>query len=171
MESRQLLNAHIPEVKHAHMQIAAASAHEHKASKDVKDFVGFLTGLAPYTPNPFNNLLGTQSYTAVGKETDGTASLVGTDSYSKTLDSKTRIYKVVYYAGSWTFTLSTGSTIAISGVGYGENPTVPGPYRTDIFGEAIGISGSLTGRRYSFRAEILGNEVNNAVSIKYSLKL
>jgi hypothetical protein len=179
LETRQLLNAHVPHSPA--VQVAAASSHaihQHApavhaaatAPKVIHQISGTLTGQGVYTEDTVNTALGTDTYSVTGKTNHGVVTLASQDSVNSPLVTATT-YHDVYYGGDATLTLQDGSTIAISYIGSGHSSSLNGKYTATFKGVATGSSGAELGQQYSFTASVVGNSANNnAVTIKFSLK-
>jgi hypothetical protein len=157
LESRELLNAHLPHHEFAHVEKQATSSHIR--------ITGTLSGTATYTTDPSNPDAGADSYSLSGSTTGGPATVTGTDSrveYGITPSS----FKDAYYAGNWTMSLGNGSTLAIAYIGTDTEPTGNGPYTSHLKGEAVGTSGPLLGQMFSFTAK---GSVSTANGIRHNI--
>jgi hypothetical protein len=164
LESRHLLNAHVPHQPAVH--VAAAP----KAPKPHHEISGTLTGVSPFTLNPNNSNQGYDTYSATAPTKNGVAQYFGTDAFTSTPVSATQDHDT-YFNGSTVLYLAGNNDISISYVGVGTYPlSGSGPYTETFKGEAIGITGSLEGHEYSFNANLTGNADTDAVKIKFTLK-
>ncbi len=163
LESRELLNAHMPHHDFAHVAKVATPSH--------MQINGTLSGTAPFTTDPTNPNAGADSYFLSGSSSTGATAATGTDSWmGYPVSSST--YKDLYYGGSWTMTLGNGSTVAISYVGSGKEPISGGPWTSSVAGRAIGTSGSLVGHAFAFTAKVSGNSdsANDPLTLHFKLK-
>ncbi len=161
LESRELLNAHMPHHDFAHVAKVAMSSH--------MQISGTLNGTSPYTTDPTNPEAGGDSYAMSGNTSAGQATVSGTDDWMGLAKNATTETDA-YYGGDWTMTLSNGSMIAITYVGTGKYPVTSGPWTLHAHGEAIGISGSLTGHEFSFTANSSGVSTNDLITTHFKLK-
>jgi hypothetical protein len=169
LESRNLMNAHLPLHPAAHVA-ALATTPAHTNFKAPHQLSGTVTGLSTYTTNPLNANQGYDTYVASTPTAHGVAKYIGTDSFTSTLSNPTT-FNDTYFNGFTVLYLADGNNLSISYVGNGKSPaSANGNYTASFKGEAIGIDGPLTGHVYHFTAKLTGNETTSAVSIKFSLK-
>lgn len=176
LESRHLLNAHVPHHPAAHVSQHSTShvtAEATKSSAPTKAphvISGTLTGIGPGTANPSNSNQGIDTYYATAKTKNGVATYYGTDGFTSTPINATSV-KDTYFNGSTVLYLAGNNEVAINYVGHGPYPTQShGSYSASFTGEAIGITGSVTGHVYSFKATLKGDAATNDISIKFTLK-
>lgn len=190
LEARNLLNAHVPSHPAAHVAHIAAlpsptpppistkppkplpppPLHPPKAPKAPHEISGTVTGLSTYTLNPNNGNQGYDVYNASAPAKGGVAEYIGTDSFTSRPISPTT-YSDTYFNGFTVLYLAGNNDVSISYVGTGHSPVQNnGNYTATLTGEAIGITGFLTGHEYSFKATVAGNETTDAVTIKFTLK-
>ncbi len=163
LESRELLNAHFghPEIAHGHF--AQAYAHTPQVIK------GTLSGNSSYTTDPLNSETGGDTYSLSGRTSAGQAGLTGTDTWAGTIINPST-EKDLYFAGDWTMTMSNGSAIKIAYTGSGISSTSStGPWNEKLTGTAVGITGSLLGKKFQFSAFGQGNFASTATTFKISL--
>jgi hypothetical protein len=155
LESRELLKAHIPKPQIAHVaQIGLRS----------RTITGTLNGVSSYT----GNLTGSDTYSLAGKTSAGTVGVTGTDNFSSTLLNPS-IYRDLYFAGAWTMQMNNGSTVQIVYTGAGKSSATSGQFFENIKGTAIGTSGSLMGKRFSFLGTVSGPGTTPATTLKFRL--
>jgi hypothetical protein len=94
--------------------------------------------------------------------------IAGTDTFSSVLATPST-YRDYYYAGSWTMTMSNGSTVQIAYTGAGPRSAGDGSFIENLKGTAIGISGALTGKRFSFSGTASGPGTTPSTTLKFKL--
>jgi hypothetical protein len=166
LESRALLNAHLP-----HLPIAQVTS-IHADTKALKPITGTLTGMQ----NPGGFLPNSRSFpvtwSAKGSSTVGpvavTASYLGTGD----LTSSAKIAKISYTDGSGTLTLGNGSTLALTFTGSRQTTLglKPHPVTYKFNGTATVESGPNTGHVDRFTAS--DTEPNNPIvlTVRFTLK-
>jgi hypothetical protein len=178
LESRQLLNAHVPHQPSVQISLPAhaiqapheSSVHAASASKQaIHQISGTLTGQGLYTEDTVNLDLGTDAYVVQGKTNQGIVSLTAQDSVDSPAITRTT-FQDTYSGGSATLTLKNGSTIGITYHGSGSSSALVPQYTATFKGQAIGTSGSQLGHKFSFTATVAGNQANADVSFKITLK-
>jgi hypothetical protein len=167
LESRQLLNAHLPHHPAAHVASVATHA--------IHQISGTLTGTSTYVENTDSTSLlafGTDTYSLSGKTNHGAVVFTSQDSVISDTTSPTT-FRDTYYGGNATLTLSDGSTVAIAYVASGHSST-DNAYTATYQGKAIGTSGAEKGHVYSFTASIKAvaqpSLVDQNVTFKFALK-
>jgi hypothetical protein len=176
LESRHLLTAHV--THHPAVHVAATPAplkplvppKPPAPPKAPHEIAGTLVGLETGTSNPNNSIQGYDTYSASASTKSGTATYFGTDAYTSTMISPST-YEDTYFNGTTVLYLAGGNDVSINYVGKGPYPAADtGPFSATLKGEAIGITGALTGHAYSFTATLEGDAVTGAVAIKFTLK-
>jgi hypothetical protein len=156
LELRELLNAHLPRP-----QAATIAQTFIRLSRPI---TGTLNGVSSYV----GGFTGTDSYSFSGRTSAGQAGVGGTDSYSSTLKNPST-YSNYYFAGDWTMTLNSGSTVKIVYTGSGPSNVTTGKFVDRLKGTAIGISGALTGKTYSFIGKAWGPGTTPATTLTFRL--
>jgi hypothetical protein len=167
LESRHLLNAHVPHSPAVHV---AATPKPPAPPKAPHEIAGTLHGLTVYTLNPNNGNQGYDTYSASAPAKGGVATYYGTDSYTS-VQVNPKTFEDTYFNGFTVLYLAGGNDVSINYVGKGPYPASDvGTYSATLKGEAIGITGSLTGHEYAFNATLTGNAANADFTIKFTLK-
>jgi hypothetical protein len=176
LETRNLLNAHVPHAAEVHVaavHVKADQATPPPAPKPPKAphvISGTLTGIVTTIVNPNNIIQGYETYAASAPAKSGTATYYGIDSFSGVQVSPST-FNDTYFNGTTVLYLAGGNDVSINYVGKGPYPASnTGPYSASFKGEAIGITGALTGHEYAFKAALTGDATTGAVSIKFTLK-
>jgi hypothetical protein len=173
LESRNLLNAHVPHAAEVHVAAVHVKAEQTtaapKPAKAPHELSGTVTGLSTYTSNPNNANQGYDFYSTASLVKSGTATYIGTDSFTSTPVSPST-YKDTYFDGFTVLDLPGVGDISISYVGTGKSTVTNGPYTATFTGEAAAITGPFIGHEYAFKATLTGNETSGAVTLKFTLK-
>jgi len=173
LESRALLNAHLPQSPIVHV----ASLHA-EASK-TKPITGTLSGTqtfdAPSASNPPGPLGPALTFSASGSSTVGTVTLTARSHDQVTLLNNRTTVKSTYPDGSGTLKLGDGSTLTLTYTGTRVNQTTvvgkPTPRATYSYkGKATVESGTNSGRVYKFTASGSGLVTNPTQTLHFTLK-
>jgi hypothetical protein len=160
LESRQLLNAHLPG-----SPAASVSAESVKLPGVIH---ATLSGPSTYTIDPLNDNVGSDFYSATGRDTLGPETLTGQDDYVQKLTKK-NIYQDTYTDGSLTIT-GTQGTFSVTYTGSGSQVGL-GKYVENFKGTAVGTSGLVNGKYATIIGSITGDDSSTAPAIfKYTLK-
>jgi hypothetical protein len=161
LESRELLNAHFarPQVAHADILVV----------RTARAITGTLSGVSSYTTNPLNPATGGDTYSFSGRTSAGQVGITGTDTWSESPFNASKASDL-YFAGDWTMTMGNGSVIAIAYTGSGKTATsATGPWNEILNGTAVGISGSMLGKKFLFSGSGQGTNVSSATTFKIKL--
>jgi hypothetical protein len=172
LESRNLLNAHLPHPATVHVaaHVKTEAAPVPPAPKAPHEISGTLTGIQSYTLNPNNANQGYDTYSATAPAKGGLVKYYGTDSYTSVQVSPST-FQDTYFNGFTVLSLAGGNDISISYAGKGPYPASDiGAFSATLKGEAIGITGALTGHAYSFTAKMTGDAATGDVTIKFTMK-
>jgi hypothetical protein len=156
LESRELMSAGLSRPHIAHVaQIGP---------RRPRVITGTLNGVSSYT----GDLTGSDTYGLAGRTSAGQVGIAGTDTFSSTLMNPST-YRDLYYAGAWTMTMSNGSTVQIAYSGAGNSSSTSGQFFENLKGTAIGVSGALMGKRFSFIGTASGPGTTPATTLKFRL--
>ena len=156
LESRELMNAHLPRPQIAHVAQLGHSAPRtiHGTMNGVSSYVGVLTG--------------SDTYSLSGQTSAGQAGISGTDDFSSTLLNP-NTYSDLYYGGSWEMTMGNGSIVQIAYTGSGKSAVSTGKFTENLKGTAIGISGSMVGKQFAFTGSLTGPGTTPATTMTFKL--
>jgi hypothetical protein len=148
LESRALLNAHLPHSPIAHVTSI------HADTKAPKPITGTLTGMESFSGIPTDPRAFMVTWSATGRSTVGrAAATVSYQGMSNMLNGK--IATVSYTDGSGKLTLGNGSTLALTFTGSNQSTLSPKPRYPVTYnfnGTAIVESGPNQGHVYKFTA-------------------
>lgn len=159
LESRQMLNSHLPGPSTV---VPAESAGPPPVIR------GSLGGTTSYVQDVSNAHLGIDTYLATGSDTLGAVTLTGLDTYFERQTHK-NIYLDTYANGSLSLEGDDG-TFEVSYVGKGSQ-VGNGKFTSNLVGTAVGTSGLVDGEYASFVATATGNSTTSDFNFKYVLKL
>jgi hypothetical protein len=170
LESRALLNAHLPHSPIAHVTSI------HADTKAPKPISGTLTGMDPISPIPTNPRAYLVTWSATGSSTVGPAAVTATYQEMLIFTSNHKAINTSYTDGSGTLTLGNGSTLALTFTGsrhtmeYQINKPSP-PVTYKFTGTAIVESGPNKGQVDKFTASYAGPyKPSPFLTVRFTLK-
>ena len=157
LESRELLNGHVPKAHHLQVHI---SDHGLQTPPAIS---GTINGTSSYT----GKATGTDTYSLAGTASAGLTWVTGTDSFSSK-PAGPNTYLDLYYNGNWEMHVDGSKVkIAYTGPGYDIQPS--GAFVEHLTGTAIGISGPLRGQSFSFSGVVSGPGSTPATTLTFKL--